>query len=106
MTDYKVDVTKENMTSPSSHQRSVSRYQLNGKIHPIILYRWMARERERDTFLDESISPIVDPLGEESGELLSDDSPILCVHCYTSNSGFRIGSKWLKALSILIPCAK
>ena len=35
------------MTSPSSHQRSVSRYQLNGKIHPIILYRWMARERER-----------------------------------------------------------
>ena len=41
-------LTKQSMTSPSSHQRSVSRYQLNGKIHPIILYRWMARERERD----------------------------------------------------------
>ena len=48
MTDYKVDVTKENMTSPSSHQRSVSGYQLDSKIHPIILYRWLARERDRD----------------------------------------------------------
>ena len=47
MTDYKVKrLTKQNMTSPSSHQRSVSRYQLDGKIHPIILYRWMARERD------------------------------------------------------------
>jgi hypothetical protein len=43
--------------------------------------------------VDESISSVIDPLGEEGRELLSNDSSILCVHCYTGNSGFRISSK-------------
>ncbi len=47
-----------------------------------------------NAFLDESISTVVDPVGEEAGELPSDDPPSLCMHCGESNSGFRIGSYW------------
>jgi len=44
-----------------------------------------------NTFMDESISTFVDPVGEETRELFSDDSSSLCNHCGESNSGFRIG---------------
>ncbi len=44
-------------------------------------------------FLDESISTIVDPLGEETRELSGDDPSSMCLHCGEGNSGFRIGSK-------------
>jgi hypothetical protein len=43
--------------------------------------------------MDESVSTVVDPVGEETGELSSDDSSSLCNHCSESNSGFRIGFK-------------
>lgn len=46
-----------------------------------------------NTFLDESISPVIDPLGEETRELLGDDPLSLCLHCSTGNSDFRIGFK-------------
>jgi hypothetical protein len=47
-----------------------------------------------NTFMDESVSTVVDPVGEETGELSSDDSSSLCNHCSESNSGFRIGFKY------------
>jgi hypothetical protein len=43
--------------------------------------------------MDESISTVVDPVGEETRELSSDDSSSLCNHCGESNSGFRMGFK-------------
>jgi hypothetical protein len=42
--------------------------------------------------LDESVSSIIDTLGEEVRELLSISSSSLRMYCYTGNSSFRIGS--------------
>ena len=45
------------------------------------------------TFMDESISAVIDPVGEEGRELLSDDPPGIYMHCGARDSSFRIGSK-------------
>ena len=44
-------------------------------------------------FMDESISAVIDPVGEEGRELLGDDPPGIYMHCGARDSSFRIGSK-------------
>ena len=44
------------------------------------------------TFMDESISAVIDPVGEEGRELLGDDPLGIYMHCGARDSGFRIGS--------------
>lgn len=46
-----------------------------------------------NAFMDESISTVVDLMGEETGELSCNDPPSVCNRCSESHSSFWIGFK-------------